>query len=402
MPGRVPDPPAQRAARRAHRCLPLRPFRIRRPGPGSRRPSGGPAAGRPEPTTSANAGTTATAARSSASSPHPQEPDVKPVDRHRVPPPPGSGCSGAFARRLPQAPSPRAPACPAGRGTGPAPACLRDLGSRTPRRCISMHTVRHDPEDLLEAETHARPRTVREPSQSRPRVDRPRRAHAPRSPADRPPTDRTHPRVAVGVRRRAGQLPEDSGPPALPGIVLREAEGRLFASLEGTVHCDQNRPRSPHPHPLRTPGPPGGPHPSPRPSELPRTRQRPRLSRGPARREAHRGDESRSPASPSGHRRRKTDLDGSFRSRRSIRGDVHSGWVPAPTRTERWRGRVRATPGPYTALCTLTSGCPGPWLLFPHLLEKYWCPRHVCTRAESHCCASTVWNRSAGYVATAA
>lgn len=49
--------------------------------------------------------------------------------------------------------------------------------------------------------------------------------------------------VAADVRRRADQLPKDSGPRALADVVLREAEGRLSATLEGTVHCVQNRAR---------------------------------------------------------------------------------------------------------------------------------------------------------------
>ncbi|MFI8193903.1 hypothetical protein ACIF8T_34965 [Streptomyces sp. NPDC085946] len=52
-----------------------------------------------------------------------------------------------------------------------------------------------------------------------------------------------HPRVAADARRRADQLLKDSGPRALAGIVLREAEGRLSASLEGTAHCDHSRVR---------------------------------------------------------------------------------------------------------------------------------------------------------------
>jgi HEPN domain-containing protein len=49
--------------------------------------------------------------------------------------------------------------------------------------------------------------------------------------------------VAADVRRRADQLPKDSGPKALADVVLREAEGRLSATLEGTVRCVQNRAR---------------------------------------------------------------------------------------------------------------------------------------------------------------
>ncbi|MFE9674686.1 DUF6415 family natural product biosynthesis protein [Streptomyces sp. NPDC006259] len=53
-----------------------------------------------------------------------------------------------------------------------------------------------------------------------------------------------HARAAASdVRRRAAQLPKDSGPKALAEVVLREAEGRLSATLEGTVHCVQNRAR---------------------------------------------------------------------------------------------------------------------------------------------------------------
>ncbi|MFD3682317.1 DUF6415 family natural product biosynthesis protein [Streptomyces sp. NPDC058613] len=49
--------------------------------------------------------------------------------------------------------------------------------------------------------------------------------------------------VASDVRRRANQLPKSSGPRALADVVLREAEGRLSATLEGTVRCVQNRAR---------------------------------------------------------------------------------------------------------------------------------------------------------------
>ncbi|MFH8582374.1 DUF6415 family natural product biosynthesis protein [Streptomyces zaomyceticus] len=47
--------------------------------------------------------------------------------------------------------------------------------------------------------------------------------------------------LAADVRRRADQLPKSSGPWALADVVLREAEGRLSATLEGTVRCVQNR-----------------------------------------------------------------------------------------------------------------------------------------------------------------
>ncbi|GAA2264891.1 DUF6415 family natural product biosynthesis protein [Streptomyces amakusaensis] len=49
--------------------------------------------------------------------------------------------------------------------------------------------------------------------------------------------------VASDVRRRADQLPKSSGPRALADVVLREAEGRLSVTVEGTVRCVQNRAR---------------------------------------------------------------------------------------------------------------------------------------------------------------
>lgn len=49
--------------------------------------------------------------------------------------------------------------------------------------------------------------------------------------------------VASDVRRRADQLPKDSGTRALAVVVLREAEGRLSVPIEGTVRCVQNRAR---------------------------------------------------------------------------------------------------------------------------------------------------------------
>ncbi|MDT0614394.1 DUF6415 family natural product biosynthesis protein [Streptomyces lancefieldiae] len=49
--------------------------------------------------------------------------------------------------------------------------------------------------------------------------------------------------VASDVRRRADQMPKDSGPRALADVVLREAEGRLSVPIEGTVRCVQNRAR---------------------------------------------------------------------------------------------------------------------------------------------------------------
>ncbi|MEU9558315.1 DUF6415 family natural product biosynthesis protein [Streptomyces fumanus] len=53
-----------------------------------------------------------------------------------------------------------------------------------------------------------------------------------------------HARAVVSdVRRRADQLPKDSGPEALADVVLREAEGRLTVPIEGTARCVQNRAR---------------------------------------------------------------------------------------------------------------------------------------------------------------
>ncbi|WP_165484820.1 DUF6415 family natural product biosynthesis protein [Streptomyces kasugaensis] len=49
--------------------------------------------------------------------------------------------------------------------------------------------------------------------------------------------------VATDVRRRANQLPKDSGPRALADVVLRETEGQLSTTLEGTARCVQNRAR---------------------------------------------------------------------------------------------------------------------------------------------------------------
>ncbi|WP_037897964.1 DUF6415 family natural product biosynthesis protein [Streptomyces sp. NRRL S-920] len=49
--------------------------------------------------------------------------------------------------------------------------------------------------------------------------------------------------VASDVRRRADQLPKDSGPRALADVVLREAEGWLSTTIEGTMRCVQNRAR---------------------------------------------------------------------------------------------------------------------------------------------------------------
>ncbi|MEU7088133.1 DUF6415 family natural product biosynthesis protein [Streptomyces achromogenes] len=49
--------------------------------------------------------------------------------------------------------------------------------------------------------------------------------------------------VAAAVRRHAAALPKSDGRGALAEIVLREANGRLSAPLEGTARCAQNRAR---------------------------------------------------------------------------------------------------------------------------------------------------------------
>ncbi|WP_069772163.1 DUF6415 family natural product biosynthesis protein [Streptomyces sp. LUP30] len=49
--------------------------------------------------------------------------------------------------------------------------------------------------------------------------------------------------VAADVRHHAAALPKNDGRGALAEVVLREADGRLAAPLEGTAHCVQNRAR---------------------------------------------------------------------------------------------------------------------------------------------------------------
>ncbi|MEU8708598.1 restriction endonuclease [Streptomyces sp. NPDC048565] len=49
--------------------------------------------------------------------------------------------------------------------------------------------------------------------------------------------------VAADVRRHAAALPKSDGRGALAEVVLREADGRLSAPLEGTARCAQNRAR---------------------------------------------------------------------------------------------------------------------------------------------------------------
>ncbi|MFB7082655.1 DUF6415 family natural product biosynthesis protein [Streptomyces sp. NPDC056308] len=49
--------------------------------------------------------------------------------------------------------------------------------------------------------------------------------------------------VAADVRRHAAALPKSDGRGALAEVILREADGRLSAPLEGTTRCAQNRAR---------------------------------------------------------------------------------------------------------------------------------------------------------------
>jgi hypothetical protein len=49
--------------------------------------------------------------------------------------------------------------------------------------------------------------------------------------------------VAADVRHHAAALPKNDGRGALAEVILREADGRLSAPLEGTARCVQNRAR---------------------------------------------------------------------------------------------------------------------------------------------------------------
>ena len=49
--------------------------------------------------------------------------------------------------------------------------------------------------------------------------------------------------VAADVRHHAAALPKNDGRGALAEVVLREADGRLSAPLQGTARCVQNRAR---------------------------------------------------------------------------------------------------------------------------------------------------------------
>ncbi|MFE2936751.1 DUF6415 family natural product biosynthesis protein [Streptomyces sp. NPDC059278] len=49
--------------------------------------------------------------------------------------------------------------------------------------------------------------------------------------------------VAADVRRHAAALPKNDGRGALAEVILREADGRLSAPLQGAARCVQNRAR---------------------------------------------------------------------------------------------------------------------------------------------------------------
>ncbi|MFD8251311.1 DUF6415 family natural product biosynthesis protein [Streptomyces werraensis] len=49
--------------------------------------------------------------------------------------------------------------------------------------------------------------------------------------------------VAADVRRLAAALPKNDGRGAFAEVILREADGRLSAPLQGTARCVQNRAR---------------------------------------------------------------------------------------------------------------------------------------------------------------
>ncbi|WP_406734478.1 DUF6415 family natural product biosynthesis protein [Streptomyces sp. NBC_01108] len=109
--------------------------------------------------------------------------------------------------------------------------------------CTSTHTVLYDPDGLIEAElpldrepyeclvkavlAWTGPDTLTERDYAQIALQLTGHARA----------------IASDVRHRADQLPKDSGPKALADVVLREAEGRLSTTLEGTVRCVQNRAR---------------------------------------------------------------------------------------------------------------------------------------------------------------
>ncbi|KAF2775246.1 hypothetical protein STPH1_7433 [Streptomyces sp. OM5714] len=59
-----------------------------------------------------------------------------------------------------------------------------------------------------------------------------------------PPAHRDARAVAADVRRLAAALPKSDGRGTLAEVILREADGRLFAPLSGTARCVQNRARA--------------------------------------------------------------------------------------------------------------------------------------------------------------
>lgn len=107
----------------------------------------------------------------------------------------------------------------------------------------STHTVLYDPEGLIEAELPL----DREPYECLVKADLAWTGEGTLAERDYEQIGLQltgHARaVASDVRRRADQLPKSSGRRALADVVLREAEGRLSATIEGTVSCVQSRAR---------------------------------------------------------------------------------------------------------------------------------------------------------------
>ncbi|MFE4801754.1 restriction endonuclease [Streptomyces sp. NPDC056708] len=103
----------------------------------------------------------------------------------------------------------------------------------------STHTVLYDPDGLIEVELPL----AREPYESLVKAVLAWTGPAALAERDYEQIALQLTAVASAVRRRANQLPRNSGPRALADVVLRETEGRLAATLEGTVRCVQNRAR---------------------------------------------------------------------------------------------------------------------------------------------------------------
>lgn len=118
-----------------------------------------------------------------------------------------------------------------------------DTPAASPTLHASTHTVLHDPDGLIEAELPP----DREPYECLIKAVlawTDEDALTPRDYEQIALQLTGHARaVATDVRRRADQLPKDSGPKALAEVVLREAESQLSTTMEGTVRYAQNRAR---------------------------------------------------------------------------------------------------------------------------------------------------------------